>query len=191
MATRGEGAAVTVLEAFQMKWTHELFGEFEYEGGWYQSGYATFDLEIEFRNDESLGLKAPAPEQVRLVLELCENHSELKAKAARALWEEFQGMGTDSGMWWRDDMELVRQNYLFAGKQPPETWRELEEDLTLSGLVSWHESDEQHPGLVELGFEASFESEHGIGVLTDGETVLGLGYCGEARPFGWHLEFEN
>jgi hypothetical protein len=34
-----------------------------------------------------------------------------------------------------------------------------------------------------LSFRAAFEQEHGVGVLTDGQTVLGFGYSGEATPF--------
>ena len=37
--------------------------------------------------------------------------------------------------------------------------------------------------VVELSFHAAFEVEHGVGVLTDGETILGLGYSADVTPF--------
>jgi hypothetical protein len=33
-----------------------------------------------------------------------------------------------------------------------------------------------------LNFEAAFEEEHGVGVLTDGQTILAIGYSHDATP---------
>jgi hypothetical protein len=38
--------------------------------------------------------------------------------------------------------------------------------------------------VAELTFAAVFEEEHGLGVLTDGEGVLGIGYVADVQPFG-------
>ena len=37
--------------------------------------------------------------------------------------------------------------------------------------------------LVELSFHAAFEPEHGVGILTDGEAILGTGYDYDVTPF--------
>jgi hypothetical protein len=34
-----------------------------------------------------------------------------------------------------------------------------------------------------LAFEAPFEEEHGVGVLTDGVAILGTGYRYDVTPF--------
>ena len=39
--------------------------------------------------------------------------------------------------------------------------------------------------LVELEFHALFDDEHGLSVLTDGRSVLGIGANGNVLPFGW------
>jgi hypothetical protein len=35
-----------------------------------------------------------------------------------------------------------------------------------------------------LSFHAAFEENHGVGVLTDGETIVGTGYGADVTPFG-------
>jgi hypothetical protein len=42
--------------------------------------------------------------------------------------------------------------------------------------------------VVELSFHAAFEEEHGVGVLTDGNTILGTGYSVDVRPFKRRIE---
>jgi len=37
--------------------------------------------------------------------------------------------------------------------------------------------------LVELSFAAAFEEEHGVGILTDGKTIVGIGYTSNVTPF--------
>lgn len=37
--------------------------------------------------------------------------------------------------------------------------------------------------IVELSFSAPFEDEHGVGVMTDGQSVLGIGYSCDVTPF--------
>jgi malic enzyme len=36
--------------------------------------------------------------------------------------------------------------------------------------------------IVALSLHADFEEEHGVGVLTDGEAILGLGYSADVLP---------
>jgi hypothetical protein len=37
--------------------------------------------------------------------------------------------------------------------------------------------------VVELSFTAAFDDEHGMGALTDGTKILGLGYICDVTPF--------
>jgi hypothetical protein len=36
--------------------------------------------------------------------------------------------------------------------------------------------------LAELSFHAAFEEEHGVGILTDGRQVVGIGYLADVEP---------
>ena len=37
--------------------------------------------------------------------------------------------------------------------------------------------------VVEMSFAAAFEEEHGVGILTDGKTILGTGYQSSVSLF--------
>ena len=39
--------------------------------------------------------------------------------------------------------------------------------------------------LVELSFHAAFEEEHGVSVLTDGDSILGTGYYLDVVPYDY------
>jgi hypothetical protein len=38
--------------------------------------------------------------------------------------------------------------------------------------------------IAELTFSAGFEPEHGVGILTDGNTILGTSYASDVLPYG-------
>ncbi|MFN9912578.1 MAG: hypothetical protein ACK53L_08340, partial [Pirellulaceae bacterium] len=48
--------------------------------------------------------------------------------------------------------------------------------------IDQYSSDSKAP-LAMINFSSYFEDEHGLGVLTNGTSVLGLGYAGEASPY--------
>ena len=39
------------------------------------------------------------------------------------------------------------------------------------------------PASAELEFHAAFEEEHGVGILTDCNSILGIGYSTDVTPF--------
>ena len=58
---------------------------------------------------------------------------------------------------------------------------ETKEQVFVQILDVWaHEVEAE----IMAQFRAAFEDEHGVGVLTDGKKVLGLGYSADVTPFG-------
>ena len=46
-----------------------------------------------------------------------------------------------------------------------------------------NEVDGYDKPIVELSFGAAFEEEHGVGILTDGAKIIGIGYSYDVTPF--------
>ena len=97
-----------------------------------------------------------------------------------ALWNDFAGTPPDSGMWWHGDLESVSEEI----EPPPMQASDLAALLRLNRIVAHDRDYGTGSPVIELSFHAAFEEEHGVGVLTDGETIIGTGYSYDATPFG-------
>jgi hypothetical protein len=181
-----------------MPWKHPEFGEFEYDRlrGWGRSvslpGFAVFTwpangdrppghCDLYFQTgDENV---VPSEAAVAIASKLLNEQRQLANAITVALWEDFNGRGPNSGMWWHGHLEKIDDMYdsgLPAITNPDAlfAWMHLDGiDVRNSGARS-----EEHP-IVELTFSAPFEVEHGVGILTDGVTILGTGYAGDVDPF--------
>jgi hypothetical protein len=179
-------------------WLHSELGEFKYDGmGWvkivnvpafksfaYDSGYRTAsrtpgEHKLAFQADDVEDV--PSLEAVALAGRVLSNHTDLVSKVTAALWDDFNGRGPDSGMWWHDDLGLVAE--AMDAEEPPREADDLLNHLQLYCIRVRKSVGEQRRPLVELSFHADFEREHGVGVLTDGETVLGAGSSCDVMPF--------
>jgi hypothetical protein len=86
-------------------------------------------------------------------------------------------------MWWHGDVEEVAR--FSDGRLSPQSRPEdLYSAMGFSRVAIRKEADGDESPVAELIFNAVFEQEHGVGVLTDGKEVLGTGYIDEASPFG-------
>jgi hypothetical protein len=125
----------------------------------------------------------PTPDAVALVKRVLGNDAALARRVADALWADFTGEGPKSGMYWHGDLDQVAEG-IETGK-PPRKAGDLYKLMSLSEIrirpVTGDSGKAQV--LAELEFDAVFEEEHGVGILTDGANVLGVGYSGEACPF--------
>src|SRR5688500_847987 len=98
-------------------WNHPKLGEFEYDGiAWVKKveapGFDPFtydressDVELAFEADDEDD--SPTAEAVALALKVLANHAKLVPKITKALWDDFNGRGPDSGMWWHGDLDQV------------------------------------------------------------------------------------
>ena len=162
--------------------TAQGFDGFAFDAG-YDTGPPDGRYEFVFRRGGDFGADAdadaPSDAEVALARRVLADPARLAQAVAAALWDDFGGRGPGSGMWWRDDLAAVAEA---AGEgDPPAGPADVPGLLRLNAIVVRESGGRP---VAELAFWPAFEEEHGVGVLTDGERVLGLGYSGDAKPFG-------
>jgi hypothetical protein len=142
--------------------------------------------ELEFEADDKKDL--PTEEAVAVALRVIANNAALVPKITKALWEDFNGRGPDSGMWWHGDMDQVAQG---MDRPPPRGPDDLLALMVATGIVIHKEVDGYERPVAEITFGAVFEEEHGVGILTDGRDVLGTGYIADVTPYGYDSDSED
>lgn len=182
-------------------WTDQKLGQFEYDGEkWTKSvplpAFDAFDYyipksakggqnnreyEIVLEVDENE--RFPSQGAVALALRVIENQSNLVATITEALWEEFNGHGPDSGMWWHGGLDQVSVEPLNGREIEIKQASDIVPLMTLTTIRIGKVSDEDPTLIADMIFDAHFEQEHGVSVLTDGNVILGTGYCGDAHRF--------
>ena len=185
-------------------WKHPKLGQFKFNGlqSWgavvnlpafkkfsYDTGYSNarrsrgkhvLAFEAADENDK------PSAEQVALALRLVENQGALVDAIARAFWEEFTGEGPTTGMWWHGKLDDIADEVV--GEHVPQL--KGPDDVRALLLVESVAVRKDAPGyprpVLDISFHAPFEEEHGVSVLSDGETVLGSGYMLDAELYKPH-----
>jgi predicted DNA-binding WGR domain protein len=175
-------------------WEHPKLGLFEYDGSaWtrtvktpafkafrYEGSSTKCELTFE-ADDES---ERPSRQAVSVAERLLANQEALAAKVAAALWDDFTGVGPNSGMYWHGDLDAVAEGLEFEDTlKPPKKAADLPRLMQLTNIAIQKRKRGQDKPLAELSFAAAFEEEHGVGVLTDGKTILGIGYSADVSPF--------
>jgi hypothetical protein len=126
----------------------------------------------------------PAPDTVKVAVDLLANQASLAGSVASALWEEFNDRGPVSGLWWRGklaDVQAAAADEGLGDVRGPGDVRRL---LRLVGIAIAPFGFGGDEPAAQLHFRAAFESEHGVAVLTDGIAVLGTGYLSDgAEPY--------
>jgi hypothetical protein len=185
-------------EPMASTWDHPSLGHFQYDGvSWttvidmpafkafsYDTGYSnaprsTGKHVLAFQADDATDL--PSPAAIALASKILANQAKLVTKVTHALWEDFNGRGPGSPMWWHGDLAQVAE--MMGADQPPTARDDLLALMQVSQIIVRKDVEGPVEPVVELCFHAEFDQEHGVGVLTDGETVLGMGYSGDVTPF--------
>jgi hypothetical protein len=126
----------------------------------------------------------PSARAVELALRLLENQERLARQIVTALWDDFNGRGPRSGMWWHGDLEQVVESGEGEDVPPLESADALFGWMHPGGIVVRHGGvRDDEPPVIELTCSAVFEVEHGVGILTDGDAILGTGYLYDVEPF--------
>jgi len=126
----------------------------------------------------------PSAQAIALALRLVTNQEHLVRQIITALWEDFGGRGPRSGMWWHDDLEQVVESGEGEDVPPLESADALLGWMHPNGIIVRHGGIRSDAlPMIELTCSAVFEVEHGVGILTDGETILGTGYLYDVEPF--------
>jgi hypothetical protein len=123
----------------------------------------------------------PAPTSVAVATRLVAHQNDFARTVADALWTDFAGTGPDSGMYWHGDLDEVARG-IETGK-PPRSADDLFKLMRLAGIRVRPLSARSRIAVAELNFDAAFEEDHGVGILTDGAAVLGIGYGADVSPF--------
>ncbi|MBB3697628.1 hypothetical protein KMW28_05540 [Flammeovirga yaeyamensis] len=174
-------------------WKHSNWGKFKYEeetliGEIPLPEFNIFNLENLAPENGKYELTlqvepkkfSPKISHIQIIENLIKNQKEIVSKIPTALWNDFNGIGPDSGMWWNGDIEEVLE-----GMEEKELSKESDINslLSLSGIWIHEEFTNFETPLIELAFHASFEEEHGVGILTDSNTIIGAGYIMDVSPY--------
>ncbi len=126
---------------------------------------------IQFKAHEASDI--PTDHAVSLALLVIKNQKILSDLVLKVLWDDLHGTGANTGMWWHGSFDEAFED----SKVIPDTCKKLVHHLKFSSVVIHNTSDiDAEPVLAELAFYAEFEEEHGVGFLTDGKSILGIGY---------------
>lgn len=169
-------------------WTGECtlpaFKAFKFRESARNSGRAKLKLRFETENETED--ETPTKNSVRVALKLIKNQERVAARVAKAVWEDLNGKGYDSGMWWHGDLNTVAENVSRAhrGKtQPLSTSDDLHSLLGASSVLIRDTMYLYEKPSATLMFQAAFDTEHGLGVLTDGNRIVGTGYQSSVGPY--------
>ena len=166
-------------------WRHPVFGRFTCKHGLITGkvtvrGFARFGrpkrpplMGVNFLARKNAD--APPPALVDLLTRTIGNAESLAKKICRALWDDLRGRGPGSGMWWHGQLQEVNA----ALPKPLASEADVAAALRPYDLTV----HTRRTGAVEINFHSTFEEEHGVGVLTNGTKVIGIGYSGDVAPF--------
>jgi len=124
----------------------------------------------------------PSPKAIALASKVLVTQTKLVAMVVQTLWDDFNGRGPNSAMWWHGDLGQVAAA-MWCDLPPPKVRDDLLRLMKLTRITVRKGVYQYDKPVVELSFEAPFEDEHGIGVLTDGRSILGTGYSADVTPF--------
>ena len=185
-------------------WKHPMLGTFTFDTmGWTKivsvPAFKAFSYDTGYDNaPRSTGKHAlvfiapwgentePSAADVALADRVLANQAALVDVVAHALWEDFNDRWPNSGMWWHGNLNAVAKSWKALKLPPPAEARDLLPALQVMRIIvrGGFPTFPVDP-IVELCFHAAFEEEHGVGLLTDGESILGAGYYLDVMPYDY------
>ncbi len=124
----------------------------------------------------------PAAAGLALAERILKEPERLVDLVKRSLWDEFTGVGPESGRWWHGGLDIMAEPLEYMDMTVPTGAEDLLPMLRLSGLVIDEVSGLEGP-VALLNFWAPFDPEHDLGMLTNGERILGIGFMSDVDPF--------
>jgi hypothetical protein len=193
------------------EWKHPILGNFKHDDIWwrqiislpslksfsyvdaavqgYRSIHEDFDLLLECDSDSDV----PNDSMVELAISTIGNEAKLVAKILMSVWEDINGRGPDTGMWWHGDLpnayrgapwaSAILENLTEYNLPIPKQPEDLKTILEPHELLIRRDNSPPNDWVGEFSFYAGFDVEHGLGVLTDGMDILGIGYSAIANRF--------
>lgn len=173
-------------------WSRQLelpaFNRFRYAWGGGQTPQATVKLCFV---SEDLGDDRPVEptgDSIQLANLIIANQHKLNALLLEAVWQDLNGLGPSSEMWWHGDWPTIREMIQSGWKRAlPPPPLDAKEDLYLhmgNMRICINEGDGNYPpGCARFAFDSAIDPEHGVGVLSDGRKILGVGYSYDVCPY--------
>lgn len=182
----------------QPTWNHPRLGVFKYDvgDGWFKilnvPAFKAFShgskpcsqCQMTFEADSETNV--PAQAALAIADRFLTNQDVLVDRIVSALWNDIKGRGPDSGMFWHGEMDTVVEA---IQEDFDVTTTRLEAGSDLLRLIQPHNIIVRKKVLyyekpvIELCFSAAFDVEHGLGVLTDGQRIIGIGGSSDVVPF--------
>ena len=178
-------------------WNHAKLGRFVHEDdAWVGQimsaafkpfSYATlrpgkFELAFVTNSADEMPTRAMIAAAERVIA----NAQVLADDVVAALWDDINGRGPGSGIWWHGDFAFVAAKFeenIFGENLGYLTESDdLYRALGLKRITVRNDEGSEKP-MVELSFAAAFEEEYGVGIATDGESIVGIGYIADVTPF--------
>jgi hypothetical protein len=188
--------------------THKRFDAFTYDTGRGNAGHPTGKYTLVIPANGESG--TPTRMMADVASKALAHPPRMVSMIVTALWEDFIGKGPDSRMWWHGNLKAVKQ-CISQRAYPPNKARIVRLDgpadllpwmrlltiliheprkATLTAInpvtgkvIKLDRTCSARPPLAEFSFSSPFEEEHGVGVLTDGTSVLGTGYSIDVNFF--------
>lgn len=177
------------------EWEHPELGAFRFDSAWL--GTATLPVFSKFASMESSASETveilidaykstdiPSDGVVRVAINTISNADSLVKSGLQVLFDDFHGIRPDSGMWWHDEIdhvcEILDNRFSRGVLDTADGLYELLGDASL--LIQGRGYGYDSPCAV-IGFESPIDVEHGVGFLTDGAQIIGLGYRADPCAF--------
>ena len=125
----------------------------------------------------------PHPLAISLAREIVANQSRLLDLSLNALLRDIRGVGPKSCSGWFGQRDFVRKLIPGADLTSDLTELNLCDALGIPSILIKNTVDKEPRLTATLAFHCIFEPEHGLGFLTDGEGILGIGSALDVEPF--------
>ena len=174
-------------------WARDLafpaFKPFRYDWGGRLRTRNKITLEFDIDDEDEDNVPIPSKRAIAVAQRTIKNQESLATRIVKAVWNDLHGRGRDTGMWWHGDIRTINEQItgIFGGRKgKPQSLGKLDDLYLLLGVnkIRIRESSYQcERPIATVNFAAAFDDEHGVGVLTDGTRVLGIGYISDATPY--------
>lgn len=181
-------------------WTHPSLGEFTYRFvGWERDielpAFSSFQYEwggsLRFQDSFQLMFivndhfddsrsEEPGKKSIEIADRVIRNQHLLAKRILNAVWNDLNGRGPETGMWWHGDMATIHEQIDSSYAMGEEMPLNVKEDLfSLMGGCSINIENsvyQYEKTCARICFDTAIDLEHGLGILSDGTRVLGVGY---------------
>src|SRR5688500_15822631 len=143
------------------------FKKFSYDTGYSNARRSTGNVHVGLSRFLAYAKvpNTPPDEMVALLDHVIVDPQALVDKVVAALWDDFNGRGPDSGVWWHGNMKAINDSFKSHRLPPPKTADDLLQALQVNLVMIFDEWWDHPAPVIYLSFHALFEEEHGVAIL--------------------------